>query len=104
MKLDDFIFYSYLSIMLPILIAMFIGLIILGVSHYSNTKQDEILELEDFTYRLQNKTDKELISLEERYISYLTDLYLMDSSEKWYKYIDAIQKHMEQRSEREQQR
>ena len=83
---------------------MFIGLIILGISKYSNEKQDEILELEDFTYRLQSKTDKELIALEERYIGYLTDLYLMDSSEKWYKYIDAIQKHMEQRSEREQQR
>ena len=104
MKLDDFIFYSYLSFMIPILIAMFIGLIILGISQYSNAKQDEILKLEDFTYRLQSKTDKELVAIEERYIGYLTDLYLMDSSEKWYKYIDAIQKHMEQRSEREQQR
>ena len=95
MKLDDFVLYAYASVMLPILVAMLIGLLILGVSSHRNFKEDERHDLEDFIYRLQCKTDSELLALNTRYTSYLTDDYLKSSSKKWNNYIDAINKQLE---------
>ena len=99
MKLDDFVLYAYASVMLPILIAMLIGLLILGTSTYYNFKEDERHDLEDFIYRLQCKADSELLALKNRYTSYLTDDYLKSSSKKWNNYIDAINKQLEQNNE-----
>ena len=65
MKLDDYIFYSYISIIMPILVAMLVGLIILGISNHRSFKEEEKEELEDFIYRLQYKTDSELLALKK---------------------------------------
>ena len=40
MKLDDFVLYAYASVMLPILVAMLIGLSILGISNHRNFKEE----------------------------------------------------------------
>ena len=95
MKLDDFIFYSYCSFMLPILVAMLIGLSILGISNHRSFKEEEKEELEDFIYRLPCRTDSELVALKTRYTNYLTDDYLKSSYKKWNKYINAINKQLE---------
>ena len=96
MKLDDFVLYAYASVMLPILVAMLIGLLILGISNHRNFKEEERHDLEDFIYRLPCKTNSELLALKNRYTSYLTDDYLKSSSKKWNNYIDAINKQLEQ--------
>ena len=95
MKLDDFVLYSYVSIMLPILVAMIIGLSILGISNHRNFKEEERHDLEDFIYRLPCRTDSELVALKTRYTNYLTDDYLKSSYKKWNKYIEAIDKQLE---------
>ena len=56
MKLDDFVLYAYASVMLPILVAMIIGLLLLRISNYRNFKKEERHDLEDFIYRLQCRT------------------------------------------------
>ena len=99
MQADDFVLYAYASVMLPILVAMLIGLLILGASTYLNFKEDERHDLEDFIYRLQCKTYSQLLALKARYTSYLTDDYLKSSSKKWNNYIDAINKQLEQNNE-----
>ena len=95
MQADDFVLYAYASVMLPILVAMFIGLLILGASTYLNFKEDERHHLEDFIYRLQCKTYLELLALKTRYTGYLTDDCLKSSSKKWNNYINAINKQLE---------
>ena len=95
MQADDFVLYAYASVMLPILIAMLIGLLILGTSTYYNFKENERHDLEDFIYRLPCKTDSELLALKARYTSYLTDDYLKSSYKNWNKYIEAINKQLE---------
>ena len=57
MPADDFVLYAYASVMLQILVAMLIGLLILGASTYLNFKEDERHDLEDFIYRLKCKTN-----------------------------------------------
>ena len=99
MQADDFVLYAYASVMLPILVAMLIGLLILGASTYLNFKEDERHDLEDFIYRLQCKTDSELLALKARYTDYLTDSYLKSSSKRWNNYIDAINKQLEKNNE-----
>ena len=99
MKLDDFVLYAYASVMLPILVAMLIGLLILGISNHRNFKEEERHDLEDFIYRLPCKTNSELLALKNRYTSYLTDDYLKSSSKKWNNYIDAINKQLEKNNE-----
>ena len=96
MQADDFVLYTYASVMLPILIAMLIGLLILGASTYLNFKEDERHDLEDFIYRLPCQSYSELLALKARYTSYLTDDYLKSSSKKWNNYINAINKQLEQ--------
>ena len=96
MKLDNFILYVYGSVMMPILIAMLIGMLILIVHNYSKDKEEERHDLEDFIYRLQCKTYSELLALKTRYTGYLTDDYLKSSSKKWNNYINAINKQLEQ--------
>ena len=96
MKLDDFVLYAYASVMLPILIAMFIGLLLIGVSSHRNFKEEERHDLEDFIYRLPCQTNSELLALKARYTRYLTDDYLKSSSKKWNNYINAINKQLEQ--------
>ncbi len=95
MQADDFILYACASVMLQILIAMFIGLLLLGISSNRNFKEEKRHDLEDLIYRLQCKTDSELLALKARYTSYLTDSYLKSSSKKWNNYIDAINKQLE---------
>ena len=95
MQTDDFVLYAYTSVMLQILVAMLIGLLILGASTYLNFKEDERHDLEDFIYRLQCRTDSELLALKNRYTSYLTDDFFKSSSKKWNNYIDAINKQLE---------
>ena len=99
MQADDFVLYAYASVMLPILIAMLIGLLLLRISNYRNFKEEERHDLEDFIYRLQCQTDSELLALKARYTSYLTDSYLKSSSKKWNNYIEAINKQLEQNNE-----
>lgn len=99
MKSDGFILYAYASIMMPILVAMLMGLLILSASSYRSFKEEERLELEDFIYRLQYKTNSELLALKTRYTSYLTDDYLKSSSKKWNNYINAINKQLEQNND-----
>ena len=102
MKADDFILYAYAYIMMPILVAMIIGLLILGISNHRSFKEEERLELEDFIYRLPCRTNSELMALKTRYTSYITDDYLKSSSKKWNNYIDAINKQLEQNNARTQ--
>ena len=45
--------------MMPILIAMLIGMLILIVHNYRKDKEEEWHDLEDFIYRLPCKTEKE---------------------------------------------
>ena len=99
MKLDNFILYVYGSVMMPILIAMLIGMLIVVITSYLNFKKDERHDLEGFIYRLPCKTESELLALKDRYTSYLTDDYLKSSSKKWNNYIDAINKQLEQNNE-----
>ena len=96
MQADDFVLYAYASIMIPILVAMLIGLVIIMITTYFNFKEDERHDLEDFIYRLPCQTDSELLALKARYTSYLTDDYLKSSSKKWNNYINAINKQLEQ--------
>ena len=103
MKADDFILYAYAYIMMPILVAMIIGLLILGISNYRSFKEEERLELEDFIYRLPCRTNSELMALKTRYTSYITDDYLKSSSKKWNNYIDAINKQLEQNNGKREQ-
>ena len=98
MKTDTFVLYAYASIMLPILIAMLVGLLILGISTYITDKENQQLEFEEFVYRLQCKTNSELMALKIRYTSYLTDDYLKSSSKKWNIHINAINKQLENRN------
>ena len=53
MQADEFVLYAYASVMLPILVAMFIGLLLLGIPSHRNFKEKERHDLEDFIYRLQ---------------------------------------------------
>ena len=99
MKLDNFVLYTYTSIMTPILIAILIVLVIVVITSYLNFKEDERNDLEDFIYRLPCKTESELLALKARYTSYLTDDYLKSSSKKWNNYIDYINKQLEQNNE-----
>ena len=96
MKLDNFILYAYTSIMIPILIVIFIGLVIVAITSYLNFKEEERHDLEDFIYKLPCRTHSELLALKARYTSYLTDDYLKSSSKKWNNYIDYINKQLEQ--------
>ena len=99
MKADDFVLYAYASFMIPVLVAMLIGLVILVVHDYSKDKEKERHDLEDFIYRLPCKTESKLLALKARYADYLTDDYLKSSSKKWNNYIDAINKQLEQNNE-----
>ena len=99
MKLDNFILYVYGSVMMPILIAMLIGMLILIVHNYRKDKEEERHDLEGFIYRLPCKTESELLAIKDRYTSYPTDDYLKSSSKKWNNYIDAINKQLEQNNE-----
>lgn len=47
MKADDFILYVYASVMLQILIAMFIGLLLLGTSSHRNFKEIELAKMRE---------------------------------------------------------
>ena len=96
MKLDNFVLYTYASVMTPVLVTILIGLAIVTITSYLNFKKDERNDLEDFIYRLPCKTESELLALKARYTSYLTDNYLKSSSKKWNNYIDAINKQLEQ--------
>ena len=96
MKLDNFVLYTYASVMTPVLVTILIGLAIVTITSYLNFKKDERNDLEDFIYRLPCKTESELLDLKARYTSYLTDNYLKSSSKKWNNYIDAINKQLEQ--------
>lgn len=95
MKLDNFVLYAYGSVMIPILVAMLIGMLIVVITSYLNFKKDERNDLEDFIYRLPCKTESELLALKARYTDYLTDDYLKSSSKKWNNYIDYINKQLE---------
>ena len=99
MKLDNFILYVYGSVMMPILIAMLIGMLILIVHNYRKDKEEERHDLECFIYRLPCKTESELLALKDRYTSYLKNDYLKSSSKKWNNYIDSINKQLEQNNE-----
>ena len=99
MKLDNFVLYTYASVMIPTLIVILIGLAIVVITSYLNFKKDERHDLEDFIYRLPCKTESELLALKDRYTDYLTDDYLKSSSKKWNNYIDAINKQLEQNNE-----
>ena len=59
MQADEFVLYAYASVMLPILVAMFIGLLLLGIPSHRNFKEKERHDLEDFIYRLQCKIESE---------------------------------------------
>ena len=96
MKLDEFVLYTYASVMIPVLVTILIGLAIVTITSYLNFKKDERNDLEDFIYRLPCKTESELLALKSRYTDYLTDDYLKSSSKKWNNYIDAINKQLEQ--------
>ena len=99
MKLDNFVLYAYTSIMIPILVAILIGMLIVTITSYLNFKKEERHDLEDFIYRLPCKTESELLALKDRYTSYLTDDYLKSSSKKWNNYIDSINKQLEKNNE-----
>lgn len=99
MKLDEFVLYTYASVMIPVLVTILIGLAIVTITSYLNFKKDERNDLEDFIYRLPCKTESELLALKSRYTDYLTDDYLKSSSKKWNNYIDAINKQLEQNNE-----
>lgn len=92
MKLDNFVLYTYASVMIPVLVVILIGLAIVAITSYLNFKKDERNDLEDFIYRLQCKTESELLALKTRYTDYLTDDYLKSSRNKWNNYIDSINK------------
>lgn len=55
MQADEFVLYAYASVMLPILVAMFIGLLLLGIPSHRNFKEKKRHDLEDFIYRLQHQ-------------------------------------------------
>lgn len=99
MKLDNFVLYTYASVMIPVLVVILIGLAIVTIILYFNFKKDESNDLEGFIYRLLCKTESELLALKTRYTDYLTDDYLKSSSNKWNNYIDAINKQLEKNNE-----
>ena len=96
MKADDFVLYAYTSIMIPILVIILIGLVIITITSYLNFKEEERHDLEDFIYKLPCQAHSELLDLKARYTSYLTDDYLKSSYKQWNKYIEAINKQLEQ--------